>query len=318
MTISGSLRELLTYDSGNTQGSHKWIGLVVNTGLKLFGEDADNVGYLSVKNGTPYQFGTADAAENATFGITDTDAFILWVKADEIVDEPITRWIQLFDKDPAENNAEIIKEVALNVGFVDTTVLNVTKLNPNNIPKEWKNIGYEDKLDHAEEAIANLRKVSVKQEGNVVTITGHLNELAKFESSDPSQGSHKWIALVVDTGVEDFDGVEYYTDKEAIIPQKLYEMLDDILADNISVGVDEKGSTSTSKVVLWVKADEITANPKTPIFKQVIGGKVNFKVPLWTFHMLPLEFRCPPLPRPYPLPAPPAWLFSVTSALAQP
>jgi len=283
VTISGSLRELLTYNSGNIQGSHKWIGLVVKTGLELFGENADNVGYLSVKDEEPYQFGEADAAENAAFGITDTDAFILWVKADEIVDEPITRWIQLY-KDPAENNAELVKEVELNVRFVDTTPLNVSvdKLNPNNIPKEWKNIGYEDKLDHAEEAIANLRKVSVKQEGNVVTITGHLNELAKFESSDPSQGSHKWIALVVDTGVKDFAGVEYLTNETAE-PQALdsEDMLKDILADNISVGVDEKGSTSTSKVVLWVKADEIAKEPKTPIFRQVdTQDKVIYEVPL--------------------------------------
>ena len=72
------------FDSSNpAQGIHKWIGILISTGLS----DITKIKY------NDYQLTQDDVLESATVGGTDGD-IIMWLKCDEIVETPklFTLW----------------------------------------------------------------------------------------------------------------------------------------------------------------------------------------------------------------------------------
>jgi len=82
--VSVDVDELVAFPSSNpAQGTHKWIGMNITTGLP----DITTVKY----NG--YQLTAADVAEAAAFGGSAGD-ILMWLKCDEIVDTPkiFTLW----------------------------------------------------------------------------------------------------------------------------------------------------------------------------------------------------------------------------------
>lgn len=84
ITVSVDIDELVEFTSANpAQGTHKWIGINITTGLP----DITAVKY----NG--YQLTGEDAAEAAAFGGTAGD-ILMWLKCDEILDTPkiFTLW----------------------------------------------------------------------------------------------------------------------------------------------------------------------------------------------------------------------------------
>ena len=57
--------------------------------------------------------------------------------------------------------------------------------------------------------VANKAKVqSVTLADGVITVTVDVNELTESASSDPNQGTHKWVALEISTGISDITGVK--------------------------------------------------------------------------------------------------------------
>lgn len=57
--------------------------------------------------------------------------------------------------------------------------------------------------------VANQAAVTVSQVGNEITISGNLSELNEFASSVQAQGSHKWVALDINTGLKSIVGATW-------------------------------------------------------------------------------------------------------------
>ncbi|NLT58258.1 MAG: S-layer homology domain-containing protein [Clostridiales bacterium] len=98
-----------------------------------------------------------------------------------------------------------------------------------------------------EDSQANQDAVTVSKSGNTVTVSAVLSQLKAFNSTNPDQGIHKWVGLVVDTGESSILGV-YYGEYEFI-----------------QADVDEAATVEVGagKFVLWVKADELAGANKT-------------------------------------------------------
>jgi hypothetical protein len=90
ITVTVDVEELVEFDSANpAQGIHKWIGILISTGLS----DITKIKY----NG--YQLTQADVTEAASVGGTDGD-IIMWLKCDEIIETPklFTLWSSGYDE----------------------------------------------------------------------------------------------------------------------------------------------------------------------------------------------------------------------------
>ena len=97
-------------------------------------------------------------------------------------------------------------------------------------------------------AAANNGKASVALEDGVLTVTADVDDLEESTSSNPAQGTHKWIGLGIGTGLSSVALVKYngeaLTDADA--------------AEAVSVGLDQPG-----EFVLYIRADEVVDTPKT-------------------------------------------------------
>lgn len=71
--------------------------------------------------------------------------------------------------------------------------------------------------------------------------------MVAFPSSDVSQGTHKWLALEVNTGITPITDVTY--NGHALTEQDI--------ADAVATGCSDKS------FVLYIKADEVVDTPKT-------------------------------------------------------
>lgn len=92
---------------------------------------------------------------------------------------------------------------------------------------------------------ANQNAVTVSQEGNVITITGNINDLKSFASTNPSQGSGKWIGLDLNTGLETIVGATWGDN---------YTLTQDDVDEAASVGL------GAGHIIFWTKAEDL---PKT-------------------------------------------------------
>ena len=88
---------------------------------------------------------------------------------------------------------------------------------------------------------ANQDDVTVTQDGNTITVSGRVNELNSFASTDPNQGTAKW------TGESDITKVTY---NGSALTQADVE-------DAASVG------QGAGKFILWIKAEVVAETPKT-------------------------------------------------------
>ena len=79
LTITADVNELEESESSAPgQGTHKWIGLGIGTGLASVA--------LVKYNGEPLT--DADASEAASVGLDQNGEFVLYIRADEVVDIP--------------------------------------------------------------------------------------------------------------------------------------------------------------------------------------------------------------------------------------
>jgi hypothetical protein len=98
------------------------------------------------------------------------------------------------------------------------------------------------------EGIANNNAVrSITFASNIATVTVDLNDLQSFASSNSSQGTHKWIALEVNTGISPITNVKYNG----------YNLEQQDISDALATGCSDKS------FVLYIKAEEVASAPKT-------------------------------------------------------
>ena len=112
-------------------------------------------------------------------------------------------------------------------------------------------------------AAANNGKANVALEDGVITITADVNELAESTSSNPAQGTHKWIGLGIGTGLTSvaqakFNG-EQLTDADA--------------SEAVSVGLDQPG-----EFVLYVKSEELVETPRIITLKADGYGETSITI----------------------------------------
>lgn len=84
ISVTVDVEGLVEFDSSNpAQGIHKWVGILISTGLS----DITKIKY------NDYQLTQADVTEAASVGGTDGD-IIMWLKCDEIIETPklFTLW----------------------------------------------------------------------------------------------------------------------------------------------------------------------------------------------------------------------------------
>ncbi len=101
ITVTVDVEELVEFDSANpAQGIHKWVGILITTGLA----DITKIKY----NG--YQLTQADVTEAASVGGTDGD-IIMWLKCDEIIETPklFTLWSSGYEE--TEFMVEIVEPI---------------------------------------------------------------------------------------------------------------------------------------------------------------------------------------------------------------
>lgn len=95
------------------------------------------------------------------------------------------------------------------------------------------------------ESQANQDAVTVSQSGNVITISGSIAGLNSFASTNPAQGSGKWIGLDLNTGLDTIVGAKWGDS---------YTLTQDDVDEAASVGL------GAGHIIFWTKAEDL---PKT-------------------------------------------------------
>ena len=100
---------------------------------------------------------------------------------------------------------------------------------------------------HAAEMTANQAAVSsVSLADDVITVAVDLDALVAFPSSNPAQGTHKWVGIAITTGQPNITAVKYNGS----------QLTSDDVAEATSCGC------SAGTVVMWLKCDELTEAQK--------------------------------------------------------
>lgn len=99
-----------------------------------------------------------------------------------------------------------------------------------------------------EEIVLNQSKVSdISIEAGIITVVVvDVDELVAFPSSNPQQGTHKWIGMEITTGLQDITAIKYNGT----------QLTTDDVDEATAVG------SSAGDIVMWLKCDEIIENPK--------------------------------------------------------
>lgn len=92
------------------------------------------------------------------------------------------------------------------------------------------------------ESQANQDAVTVSQDGNTITITGSLDALNSFASTNPAQGSGKWIGLDLNTGLDTIVGATWGDS---------YELTQADVDEAASVGL------GAGHIIFWTKAEDL-------------------------------------------------------------
>jgi len=94
---------------------------------------------------------------------------------------------------------------------------------------------------------ANQAAMSVSIEGMNIEVSAPLDDLNSYASTDESQGTAKWLGILINTGESSISGISY--NGSAFSAQDI--------ADATSVGGE------AGEFVLWIKAETVAATPKT-------------------------------------------------------
>ena len=99
-----------------------------------------------------------------------------------------------------------------------------------------------------EDLITNQSKVTaITIENGVITVAVPVSELIAFPSSNSAQGTHKWVGMLITTGLPDITAVKYNGS----------QLTSADATEATAVG------GSAGDIVMWLKCDEIINTPKT-------------------------------------------------------
>ena len=88
---------------------------------------------------------------------------------------------------------------------------------------------------------------SITIEDNVITVTVPVDGLIAYESSNPAQGTHQWVAILITTGLPAITAVKYNGS----------QLTSADAAEAAAVG------GQAGDIVMWLKCDEIVNQPKS-------------------------------------------------------
>jgi hypothetical protein len=98
-----------------------------------------------------------------------------------------------------------------------------------------------------EDMTINQSKVeSVTIEENIITVTVPIEELVAYASSTPAQGTHKWVAILITTGLSEITSVKYNGSQ-----------LTSADANEAAAVGGQAGD-----IIMWLKSDELVTTPK--------------------------------------------------------
>ena len=98
-----------------------------------------------------------------------------------------------------------------------------------------------------DDLIANQSKVTgIAIEDNIITVSVPVKDLVAFPSSNPAQGTHKWVVMLITTGLADITTVKYNGSQ--------------LTAADATEAAAIGGSAGD--IVMWLKCDEIINTPK--------------------------------------------------------
>lgn len=87
---------------------------------------------------------------------------------------------------------------------------------------------------------------AVTYEDGVFTLTADTEAMVSFESANPQQGSHKWVGILITTGLTDIKSAQYNS----------HPLTEADISEAASVG------GTTGDIVMWLKCEEIEITPK--------------------------------------------------------
>jgi len=149
--------------------------------------------------------------------------------------------------------------IASNQANSTATTISALKDNFNDLLAKFKDAGFMEfdvwNLSVAKAPIttegqpitANQSEVSdVTIVDGIIRVTVDTDELVEFESSAPTQGTHKWVGILITTGLADITKIKYNG----------YQLTQDDVSEAAGVG------GTAGDIIMWLKCDEITETPK--------------------------------------------------------
>ena len=114
-------------------------------------------------------------------------------------------------------------------------------------PEAWSVSVAKIPTSTGDDLTANQSKVtSITIEDGVITVAAPVSELIAFPSSNPAQGTHKWIGMLITTGLLDITEVKYNGS----------QLITADATEAAAVG------GSAGDIVMWLKCNEIINTPK--------------------------------------------------------
>jgi hypothetical protein len=115
-------------------------------------------------------------------------------------------------------------------------------------PDEWNVSVAKIPTPSGEDLTANQGKVTaITIEEGVITVAVPVSELIPFDSSNPAQGTHKWVGMAITTGLADITQINYNG----------YQLTQGDVSEAAAFGC------SAGDIIMWLKCDEIVNTPKT-------------------------------------------------------
>ena len=114
-------------------------------------------------------------------------------------------------------------------------------------PDAWNVSVSKISTPNGDDLIANQSKVTgIAIADNIITVSVPVKDLVAFPSSNPAQGTHKWVGMLITTGLTDITAVKYNGSQ--------------LTAADATEATTVGGSAGD--IVMWLKCDEIINTPK--------------------------------------------------------
>jgi len=114
-------------------------------------------------------------------------------------------------------------------------------------PDTWNVSVSKISTPNGDDLIANQSKVTgIVIADNIITVFVSVEELVAFPSSNPAQGTHKWVGMNITTGLSDITAIKYNGS----------QLTSADATEAAAVG------GSAGDIVMWLKCDEISNIPK--------------------------------------------------------